>query len=60
MTPAALADEIGVGRSTIYRWLAGEGSPSLQEMDTIAKVLGYADAWAMRPTKSFVENLPKK
>ena len=59
MPAGKLAESTGVARSTIYRWLAGEGSPSLADLDAVAKALGYPDAWAMKPARGFVDRLKK-
>ena len=49
----------GVHRATFFRWLRGEGSPTIVQLDSLAKALGFADAWALRPTKAFLDGLKK-
>lgn len=49
----------GVHRATFFRWLRGDGSPTIVQLDSLAKALGLADAWALRPPKAFLDGLKK-
>jgi len=55
----ALSESTGIHRATIFRWLRSQGEPSLSQIDSLAKALGYADAWALKPTKAFVDSRTK-
>lgn len=52
----------GISRATIFRWLSSQGdqSPSITQMDALAKALGLADAWALKPPKAFIDSQSKK
>lgn len=49
----AVADDSGINRATIFRWLRGQGSPTLDQLDALAKALGRKDCWALQPPKDF-------
>jgi transcriptional regulator with XRE-family HTH domain len=40
MTPAELADAMGVARSTVNRWVSGETLPHIAHIKPLADVLG--------------------
>jgi ribosome-binding protein aMBF1 (putative translation factor) len=48
-----LANEAGIHRATIFRWLRGESSPTLAQLDALAKALGFDTAWDLKPPKNF-------
>jgi len=55
----AVAEATGINRATIFRWLSGDYSPDVADLDRLAIALGFADAWALKPPKSFVESRGK-
>lgn len=58
LTVDDIAPKLGVDRTTVFRWLAGRGSgPTFAHLDAIARMLGKADAWALKPTKRFLDTL---
>jgi len=40
----ALADKLGVSKSTVYRWLDNPGALSLDDLQRIRQILGLSDA----------------
>ena len=48
-----LASRAGIHQATLYRWLRGQGGPTLAQLDSLAKALGYESAWSLRPPASF-------
>lgn len=54
-----LAEATGINRATIFRWLSGDYSPDVGDLDRLAIALGYPDAWALKPPKSFVDSRQK-
>lgn len=58
-SPDNLAEATGINRATIFRWLRGDQSPDVDDLDRLAIALGFADAWALKPPKSFVDSHEK-
>ena len=56
----SLADEIGVGRTTVFNYLAGETTPSDTTRNAIAKSLGLRDYRDLMPTDAFLAGIKRR
>lgn len=57
LTVDDIADQLDVDRTTVFRWLSGRTSPTVEQLDRMAMMLGKADLWALRPPKRFTDGL---
>jgi transcriptional regulator with XRE-family HTH domain len=54
MSQADLADKSGIAKSMIFKIEAGEVSPRVEQLESIAKALGATASVAIEPVKSSV------
>lgn len=57
LTVDDIAEQLGVDRTTVFRWLSGRTSPTVEQLDRMALMLGKADLWALRPPRRFLDSL---
>lgn len=52
-----LAEQIGVNRSTVFKWMRGEAVPHVSVWAELAKILNLPGWWSLCPPEDFIRGL---